>query len=58
MIIVSVLSVWGSMPLQAHDYLADVDQSAWFVEPSPLMCRLRHSLASRCSPPAIGCCGG
>ncbi|MEJ2669728.1 MAG: OmpA family protein [Gammaproteobacteria bacterium] len=43
MIIVSVLSVWGSMPLQAHDYLADVDQSAWFVEPSPLMCRLRHS---------------
>lgn len=26
----------------AHDYLADVDQSAWFVEPSPLNCRLRH----------------
>lgn len=30
--------------LWAHDYLADVDQSAWYVEPSRLNCRLRHDV--------------
>lgn len=28
----------------AHDYLADVDQSAWYVEPSRLACRLKHDV--------------
>lgn len=35
------------MPLgvaYAHDYLADVDQASWTVEPSRLACRLKHDV--------------
>jgi outer membrane protein OmpA-like peptidoglycan-associated protein len=39
--LIVVMSLY-SPSVRAHDYLADVDQSKWFVEPSRLNCRLRH----------------
>jgi len=34
-----------STAVDAHDYAVEVDSSAWFVEPTPLSCRLRQDVA-------------
>jgi outer membrane protein OmpA-like peptidoglycan-associated protein len=43
--VLSGTAALAGLPLgYAHDYLADVDQAAWYVEPSRLTCRLWHDV--------------